>query len=124
MCRLKSAVEYACEDSDITHMLAELLLPQVRAEGFEELFRDMEMPLVEVLADIEMAGVKIDSQRLGVLSREFHSRLDEIEQRIYTLAGVQFNINSPKQLGEVLFEKLCLPVVKKTKTGYATDVDT
>ncbi len=121
---LKSAVEYACEDSDITRMLCELLLPQVRSDGFEELFRNMEMPLVEVLADIEMAGVKIDSQRLGVLSREFHSRLDEIEQRIYTLAGVQFNINSPKQLGEVLFEKLCLPVVKKTKTGYATDVDT
>ncbi len=121
---LKSAVAYACEDSDITRMLCELLLPQVRSDGFEELFRNMEMPLVEVLADIEMAGVKIDSQRLGVLSREFHSRLDEIEQRIYTLAGVQFNINSPKQLGEVLFEKLCLPVVKKTKTGYATDVDT
>ena len=92
--------------------------------GFEELFRDMEMPLVVVLAEIEMAGVKIDSERLGVLSREFHSRLDEIEQRIYTLAGVEFNINSPKQLGEVLFEKLCLPVIKKTKTGYATDVDT
>jgi DNA polymerase-1 len=118
------ATEYACEDSDITHMLFKLLLPEVAAGGFDELFRDIEMPLVKVLAEIEMTGVKIDSKRLDVLSREFHARLDEIEQRIYSLAGVEFNINSPKQLGEVLFEKLSLPVIKKTKTGYATDVDT
>ncbi|MBM4311687.1 MAG: DNA polymerase I [Deltaproteobacteria bacterium] len=121
---LAQAAEYACEDSDITNMLSKLLLPQVSADGFDELFRDMEMPLVIVLAEIEMAGVKIDAQRLGVLSREFHARLDEIETHVHELAGVEFNVNSPKQLGEVLFEKLGLPVVKKTKTGYATDVDT
>ena len=121
---LEPATEYACEDSDITRMLSELLLPEVKSGGFDELFRDMEMPLVKVLAEIEMAGVKIDSQRLGVLSKEFHARLDEIRQRIYSLAEVEFNINSPKQLGEVLFEKLGLPVLKKTKTGYATDVGT
>ncbi len=121
---LSRAVEYACEDSDITNMLCRLLLPQVRSEGFEELFRDMEMPLVTVLADMEMAGVRVDPQRLGTLSKEFHARLDEIEKRVHELAGVQFNVNSPKQLGEVLFEKLGLPVLKKTKTGYATDVDT
>lgn len=121
---LAQAAEYACEDSDITNMLSKLLLPQVSADGFDELFRDMEMPLVIVLAEIEMAGVRIDAQRLGVLSREFHTRLDEIEKHVHELAGVEFNVNSPKQLGEVLFEKLGLPVLKKTKTGYATDVDT
>ena len=121
---LEAAIEYACEDSDITHMLAEQLLPEVKSGGFDKLFRDMEMPLVKVLAEVEMAGVKIDSNRLEVLSKEFHARLDEIRQRIYSLAEVEFNINSPKQLGEVLFEKLGLPVLKKTKTGYATDVGT
>jgi len=121
---LEPATEYACEDSDITHMLFKLLLPEVKSGGLDELFRDMEMPLVKVLAEIEMAGVKIDSQRLEVLSQEFHTRLDEIKKRIHEMAGSEFNISSPKQLGEVLFEKLGLPVLKKTKTGYATDVGT
>jgi len=121
---LSRAVEYACEDSDITNMLCNLLLPQVKSEGFEELFRDMEMPLVTVLADMEMTGVRVDPQRLGVLSTEFHARLDGIEKHVHELAGVEFNVNSPKQLGEILFEKLGLPVIKKTKTGYATDVGT
>jgi DNA polymerase I len=121
---LTKATEYACEDSDVTNMLCNLLLPQVSAGGFEELFFDMEMPLVTVLADMEIAGVRVDHELLGLLSKEFHARLDGIERHVHELAGVQFNVNSPKQLGEVLFEKLGLPVIKKTKTGYATDVDT
>lgn len=121
---IDKAVEYACEDSDITLMLAGKLLPQLKEAGCESLFYDIEMPLVTVLAHIEMTGVKIDFQHLRALSAEFGARLEGIEKKIYGLAGCEFNINSPKQLGELLFEKLNLPVLKKTKTGYATDVDT
>jgi len=118
------AVEYACEDSDITLMLAGKLLPQLKEAGGESLFYDIEMPLVKVLAEIEMTGVKIDLQHLRDLSAEFGAELSGIEKKIYEIAGCEFNINSPKQLGELLFEKLNLPVLKKTKTGYATDVET
>jgi DNA polymerase-1 len=121
---IERAVEYACEDSDITFMLAGKLLPQLKEAGGESLFYDIEMPLVTVLAQIEMTGVKIDVKHLKELSDEFGAELAGIEKKIYELAGCEFNINSPKQLGELLFEKLNLPVVKKTKTGYATDVET
>jgi DNA polymerase-1 len=121
---IDKAVEYACEDSDITLMLAAKLLPQLKTADAEKLFYDLEMPLVTVLAQMEMTGVKIDTLHLGELSAEFGKELDGIEKKIYETAGCQFNINSPKQLGEVLFEKLGLPVQKKTKTGYATDVET
>ncbi len=122
MVPIDRACEYACEDSDITEMLSDLLLPKVREEGFEELYYTVEMPLVPVLAEMEMTGVKVDMGFLQGLSREFGKELTEIEARIYELAGEEFKINSPKQLGVILFEKLGLPVVKKTKTGYSTDV--
>ncbi len=88
-----------------------------------ELFRDLEMPLSLILADMEATGVKVDTDRLRVMGEEFNQKLSEIEGRIYVLAGEVFNINSPKQLGVILFEKLGLPVVKKTKTGYSTSAD-
>ena len=121
---IETAKDYACEDADITLRLAHLLLPRIRESGQESLFYDIEMPLVPVLAQMEMTGVKIDSVLLQKLSREFGERLKQIETRVYELAGMRFNINSPKQLGEVLFEKLKLPAGKKTKTGYSTDIDT
>lgn len=93
-------------------------------EGMERLFRDMEMPLVPILAEMENAGVSIDREWLGSLSEELGERLEKTQSEIYSLAGMDFNIGSPKQLQEVLFEKLGLPTGKKTKTGYSTDADT
>ncbi len=121
---IEKAVRYACEDADITGRLANLLLPRIDREGFRRLFSGIEMPLVPVLAQMEMHGVRIDTGQLAELSREFAGKLAVIEQEIFSLTGVTFNVNSPKQLGEILFEKLQLPVGKRTKTGYATDVTT
>jgi len=88
-----------------------------------ELFEQLELPLSLILADMEYTGVKVDTNRLKEMGEEFKSKLHEIEQRIYEMAGTTFNINSPKQLGIILFEKLGLPVIKKTKTGYSTSAD-
>lgn len=87
------------------------------------LFTDMELPLSEVLANMEILGIKVDATRLNEMREEFSERLSQIEQKIYALAGEKFNLNSPKQLGVILFEKMGLPVIKKTKTGYSTAVD-
>nr|WP_295969911.1 DNA polymerase I [uncultured Bacillus sp.] len=87
------------------------------------LFYDLEMPLSFILADMESQGVKIDLARLQSMGKELKARLQELEANIYSLAGETFNINSPKQLGAILFEKLGLPVIKKTKTGYSTSAD-
>ena len=102
--------------------LYKLFLPQLKANGLEKLFNDIEMPLVEVLSVMEENGVKIDSQNLRHISEEFGKHISEVEESIYAMAGVRFNIASPKQLGEVLFDKLQLDAkAKKTKTGqYAT----
>ncbi len=91
--------------------------------GMQKLFCQVEMPLVAVLADMETAGVAVDPEGLGRLSRDMAERMAGLEQEIYRLAGEEFNINSPKQLGHILFEKLGLPAVKKTKTGYSTDAE-
>ncbi|MED3549282.1 DNA polymerase I [Cytobacillus praedii] len=88
-----------------------------------ELFYELEMPLSLILADMESCGVKMDLERLKAMGEEIHSKLVGIESRIHELAGEKFNINSPKQLGVILFEKLGLPVYKKTKTGYSTSAD-
>lgn len=88
-----------------------------------ELFSSLEMPLSLVLADMEYQGVKLDMDRLGNMGEEIKGRLAEIETKIFEMAGEQFNINSPKQLGIILFEKLGLPAAKKTKTGYSTSAD-
>ncbi|WP_228483210.1 DNA polymerase, partial [Pseudomonas aeruginosa] len=88
-----------------------------------ELFTELELPLARVLADMEVKGVKVDTERLRNMGEELAGRLKEMEQEIYKLAGTEFNINSPKQLGVILFENLNLPVIKKTKTGYSTSAD-
>ncbi len=121
---IETAVNYSCEDADYTLRLKGVLEKRLKQDKNEELFYDIEMRLLPVLMEMEMAGVKVDIPFLEKLSREFGERLRYIEQEIYREAGMQFNINSSQQLGFVLFEKLRLPTQKKTlKTKkYSTDV--
>jgi DNA polymerase-1 len=120
---VKKACRYSCEDADLTLILANLLIPKIEADGFAELFGRVELPLIEVLAVMEMNGVKLDLPLLAVMSEEFEKQMEKISEGVYDLAGGEFNINSPQQLGKVLFEKLKLPGGKRTKTGYSTDVE-
>lgn len=117
---LDRACAYAAEDADCTWQLADLFMPRLKQEGLDKLFTGLEMPLMEVLLKMEMAGVKVDAGLLRKLSDEFAEELFHLEKKIFTEAGEEFNINSPKQLGEILFHKLHLPGVKKTKTGWST----
>jgi DNA polymerase-1 len=119
----EKAKTYACESADVTFLLAQNLFPRLKKEGFAELFHEIEMPLLKVLAEMEMNGVKVDGGMLEGLSREFEELLSASMEKIYELAGEDFNINSPQQLGKILFEKLKLRSVKKTKTGYSTDIE-
>jgi DNA polymerase-1 len=98
-------------------------MPKVEAEGFGELFHRVELPLIEVLATMEMNGVRLDLPLLAVMSSEFEKQMEKIAEEIFALAGESFNINSPQQLGKILFERLKLPGGKRTKTGYSTDVE-
>jgi DNA polymerase-1 len=118
---IDKATVYAAEDADITLRLAEKLLPMLTECGQERLFREVEMPLVGVLTAMERAGVRIDADYLGGLSRELAGKLAVLEGEIHRLAGGPFNIASPKQLGEVLFERLKLARGRRTKTGWSTD---
>ncbi|MCJ7614944.1 MAG: DNA polymerase I, partial [Desulfobacterales bacterium] len=122
---LEKAVPYACEDADITLMAYNVLMPMLKDMGLEELFEKVEMPLVPVLMKMEMTGINVDREKLMVLSKSFGHQLEQLEAGIYSIAGEEFNIRSSQQLGRILFEKLKLPVQKKTKkkTGYSTDVD-
>jgi len=118
------AKEYSCEDADITWRLMEILDRELRSGKNEELFYDLEMKLVPVLMDMEMTGVKLDTPFLETMSADFAAEMGIAEQEIYKEAGMEFNINSPQQLGFVLFEKLQLPGQKKTAKSkrYSTDV--
>ena len=114
--------EYACEDADITLRLKNKLEPELKKVGAEQLFYDIEMPLMPVLAEMEMQGVCLDTASLAETSKILTERMNDIERRIYELAGEQFNISSPKQVGDILFGKLkIVEKPKKTKTGqYVT----
>jgi len=120
---LEKARDYSCEDAEVTFQLFHLLLPKLREGGFEELFKQVEMPLAIVLAKMERNGVKIDIDLLSDFSKEIENQLLRKTDQIYGLANEVFNINSSQQLGKILFDKLKLPVIKKTKTGYSTDVE-
>lgn len=119
----QAAADYSCEDADVTWQLAELFQPMLKEAGLWELFHDVEIPLSLVLEEMERRGIKVDKKFLEGLQAEFGARIQAQEAKIHTLAGEAFNIQSPKQLGTILFEKLKLPVQRKTKTGYSTDVD-
>ena len=114
--------EYAAEDADITLRLKNKLEPELKKAECEDLFYNIEMPLMPVLAEMELNGVCLDTASLAETSKQFTNRMNEIEARIYELAGEQFNIASPKQVGEILFDKLkIVEKAKKTKTGqYVT----
>lgn len=105
------------------YLLKNTLEEELKKLNLAQLFHEMEMPLVEVLAEMEMTGVSIDQEYLAELSVQLNKELEILEKTIYELAGEAFNINSPKQLGVILFEKLNLPTGKKTKTGYSTNAD-
>jgi DNA polymerase-1 len=122
---VEQAIPYAAEDADITLMAYEVLRPQLEELGLMDLFDAIEMPLVPVLLRMEMTGITVDQDRLRELSKSFAAQLETLETSIHALAGEPFNIKSSQQLGRILFEKLGLPVQKKTKkkTGYSTDVD-
>ncbi|MBS1621974.1 MAG: DNA polymerase I [Bacteroidetes bacterium] len=122
---LEKIKEYAAEDADITLQLKTIFLPKLKEKKVEKVFYEVENPLVKVLTDMEFEGVKIDEDFLKDYSRELKREADKYESAVYSAAGVRFNLASPKQLGEVLFDKLKLdPSAKKTKTGqYQTGED-
>lgn len=122
---LETQTAYAAEDADVTFQLYELFAPQLIKENLEELFYNVEMPLMRVLAKIELTGVKLDNNWLAQESIDLENDLRVLESKIFELSGENFNMNSPKQLGEILFDKMQLdPKAKKTKTGqYATSED-
>ncbi|TDW99614.1 DNA polymerase I [Dinghuibacter silviterrae] len=117
--------DYAAEDADITLQLKQVFAPMLKEKAVEEVFQKVENPLVKVLVDMEYEGIRVDEAFLNDYSKELDREAREAEERVYKHAGVRFNLASPKQLGEVLFEKLQLdPKAKKTKTGqYATGED-
>jgi len=122
----EKVVDYACEDSDITWQLKQLFEPELQKPHLKALFYEMEMPLVRVLKEMEMEGIKMDVPGLAVFSEELAEELDKLERKIKDLAGVQdFNLDSPRQLGEILFDVLKIDAkAKKTKTGqYKTSED-
>jgi len=118
-----AATQYACEDADATWLLRRKFAPLLAESGLEQLYQALEMPLVPILAGMENHGVLLDTSLLAELSAEFAGRMARLEERIHELAGTDFNLNSPKQLGEVLFERLELKSGKKTKgkTAWSTD---
>ncbi len=119
---LADVVSYAGADADLTHRLAAILRAELEERELLALFRDLEMPLLPILVSMERAGVKLDTEWLAQLSEELAERLRALEQEIYAAACTEFNLNSPQQLSEVLFDRLKLPTkgVRKTKSGYYT----
>jgi DNA polymerase I len=122
---IDKAVEYACEDADITLAAKNILDEKLQHIGLKNLFDTVEMPLIPVLMRMEMRGIRVDKEKLEKLSNSYEDQIRQIECEIYQMAGEEFNIKSSQQLGCIMFEKLNLPVQKKTKkkTGYSTDVD-
>ena len=118
---IPTVARYACGDADITGRLAQLLETELRKEGLWDLFSQVEMPLVPVLLRMERNGVALDIDSLWAMSQSLGHRTVELEVEIYNLVGHKFNINSPQQLGAVLFEELRLPGGRRTKSGYSTD---
>ena len=118
-----AAASYAAQLADVVLALGPVLRQRMEREGQVAHWESLEHPLAYVLARMEIAGIRVDREDLAQMGEEFHARKAEIEKRIYALAGREFNIGSTKQLADVLFEELKLPVVKKTKTGYSTDAE-
>lgn len=121
---LEKAVDYAAEDADITWRLYELFSKELERRNMVSLFEDLEMPLVKILSDMELRGISFDRRRLEAFDADVVKRLSDIERQIFDEVGHEFNINSTKQLQEVLFQERGLPTGKKNKTGFSTATDT
>ncbi len=115
--------EYSCEDADYTWRLYELLSNKLKKEKFVKLFEEIEMPLIPVLISMEQDGIKIDPQYLKIFSKKIQKQIDSVSAKIFKLAGTEFNISSPMQLKEILFDKLQIPTagIGRIKTGFSTD---
>ncbi len=122
---VESVAPYACQDADLALQLSSLLWSKVKENKLDALYREFELPLIEVLADMEMWGVKIDTRVLKKLSEEIEQDLGRLQRKIYEISGEKFNINSPQQLAAVLFDKLNLPASRKTKKtkSYSTSME-
>ncbi len=120
---LEQITPYAAEDADLALRLTNLMRPQLKVLGMEQLAAEVEMPLIEVLAEMETHGVAVDPAVLDEQKQQLNERIDELRVQIHEAAGEVFNVDSPRQLADVLFSKLKLPVVKKTKTGSSTDYE-
>ncbi|NOY52530.1 MAG: DNA polymerase I [Deltaproteobacteria bacterium] len=120
---VEQATDYAAEDAEITYTLYQRLEPMLSENNLETLFHEIEMPLIPVLARMERAGVKVDADFLASMSGEIRTDLDRLITKIYDLAGEEFNINSTQQLARILFEKQGIKPIKKTKTGYSTNME-
>jgi len=120
---IRAAADYAGADADMTLRLVRFFEPLLRERHLEALMRDIEVPLIPVLARMELAGIRIDTDFLHRMGRELDEQLHALEADIYSAVGHQFNINSTKQLGEVLFAELKLPKARRTKTGYSVDAE-
>ncbi|MFH0888284.1 MAG: DNA polymerase I [Planctomycetota bacterium] len=118
------AKDYSAEDADVTFLASKILLPRIEKERLDKLYEKLEIPLIEVLALMETTGVKIDTELLGILSKEFQEKIERLKKAIYKFSGKEFNIDSPKQLQEVLYTDLKLPTARRIKTGFSTDNDT
>ncbi len=121
---IEKVAPYACQDADLALQLSLLLRPRVKKEKLEKLYQEIELPLIEVLADMETWGVKIDTKALENLSSELSAELKHLKKKIHAASGEEFNINSPQQLADVLFNKMKLPASRRTKRtkGYSTAV--
>ncbi len=117
------AAEYAGADADMTLRLMQHIEPQLREKGLEKLMNEVEVPLIPVLAEMELTGILVDQEFLKRMGRDLEEQLKALETNIYESVGHQFNINSPKQLGDILFTELKLPHGRKTKTGYSVDAE-
>jgi DNA polymerase-1 len=120
---IRTAAEYAGADADMTLRLMRQLEPQIRERGLDKLLADVEVPLIPVLARMELAGIRVDPEFLRHMARDLDEQLKALEANIYAAVGHQFNINSTRQLGEVLFTELKLPPARKNKTGYSVDAE-
>ena len=118
---VEKAYLYACEDADVALRLSHIFREKLTHNGMLKLYEDVELPLISVLSEMEAQGVKIDTAFLKNLSVRMEKEIKELETKIFKLAGGEFNVRSPKQLSHILFEKLKLPVVIKTKTGFSTN---
>ena len=118
---IEEAAKYAAADAEVVLRLKRVMLPRLRENGLEQLFYDVELPLLPVLVTMELTGILLDPQMLAEQAKELEVYLDQLRRELFQLAGQEFNPNSPKQVAHILFDVLGLPVVKKTKTGPSTD---